>query len=117
MSEQIPLIKDVYSKQQFNNTVDTSFSELTTGTAATADNTQEPVTTVEEFFNQYNSLFYIIPKTGLNSHQQLIDTSSTYVGNDAVNVEIEALIQEVNGLRETVLEQQQLIFNLTNTTT
>lgn len=108
MSEKISLSKNVFNKQQFKNTVTTA-----TDTPASLPS----IPSVEEFFRYYQDLFYTIPKQGeVNSHTYLVQTSQQYVGDSTQNEEIEALIQEVNGLRETVLEQQQLIFNLTSTT-
>lgn len=102
----VTLYKNVYSKEQFKNTVDSSLPVNTTPT--------ETLPSVEEFFNYYSLLFYSIPKLGdINSHEYLIKTSQDYIGNQQSNEEIDALIQEINGLRETVLEQQQLIFDLT----
>lgn len=69
---------------------------------------------VDEFFNYYNQIFYEIPKTGdVNSHEYLISVSQEYVGSDQSQPEIDALIQEVNGLRQVISEQQELILNLT----
>lgn len=102
----VRLYKNVYSKDQFKSTVNSSLP----GESAPA----ESLPSVDEFFNYYNLLFYNIPKTGdSNSHEYLIKTSQQYIGDQQNNEEIDALIQEVNGLRETVLEQQELIFNLT----
>lgn len=102
----VRLYKNVYSKDQFKNTVNSSLPEETTPTQA--------LPSIDEFFNYYNQLFYNIPETGdNNSHEYLIKTSQQYIGDQQNNEEIDALIQEVNGLRETVLEQQELIFNLT----
>ena len=109
MAEKVTLTKQVYERQAFSNTVNSTF-ENQSGEEVTA---ALQTLSVEEFFNQYNQIFYNIPKEGLSSHTTLIQQSQEYVGNQQTNEEIDALIQEVNGLRETVLEQQELIFNLT----
>ena len=109
MAESINIIKEVYNKEEFIKTVNTTFSTSTT--EESNQNIDTP--TVAEFFNQYNQLFYQIPKEGPLSHTALIQQSQEYVGDQQTNDEIDALIQEINGLRQTVLEQQETIFNLT----
>jgi hypothetical protein len=108
MAEKVNLTKNVFNKQQFTKTVNTQFSE-----PATTPSQQQPLPTVGEFFNYYQELFYDIPKLGVNnSHEYLIRTSQEYVGDPQLNSEIEALLQEINSLRQTVLDQQQTIQQL-----
>lgn len=109
MAETVRVIKEVFNKVEFEKTVDISFSTDTT--EATTQTTDIP--SITEFFNNYNTLFYNIPKEGVDSHTTLIQRSQEYIGTQQTNDEIDALIQEINGLRQTVLEQQELIFNLT----
>jgi len=109
MAEKVNLVKQVYQRTAFTNTVDTQFDNQT-GNEFTQQ-IQTPST--QEFFNYYDLLFYQIPKEGPASHTTLIQRSQEYVGNQQINEEIDALIQEINGLRETVLQQQETIFNLT----
>lgn len=115
MSEKIGLTKNVYNKQQFEKTVDTSFSEL--GLSQTSTGTAEtPTITVDEFFKYYQDLFFTIPKEGtFNSHRYLINTSIDYIGQDESNLQIEALLQEINSLRDQVLTQEQLLLTLRST--
>ncbi len=108
MSETIQLLKNVYNKQQFKNVVNTEF-EVNVDPVQEA---QAALPTVTQFFEYYNLLFYTIPKTGPQSHTTLIETSTNYVGFSPNSAEIDALVQEINGLRETVLQQQELIFSL-----
>lgn len=108
MSEKVLLTKNVYNKQQFTRTVDINFE-----TQQQTQDTQANLPSVSEFFNYYQQLFYDIPKFGeTNSHQYLITTSQDYIGDTQVNPELEGLILEINSLRQTVLEQQQTIFEL-----
>lgn len=109
MGEKISFTREVYQKQDFDNTININFEDQTTNTTAEILN----LPSIPEFFDHYNKLFYSLPKQGELSHTTLVNRSSDYIGNQQTNEEIDALIQEVNGLRETVLEQQQLIFNLT----
>jgi hypothetical protein len=102
--ERINLNRQVFDKQKFNNTINTSFSEL-------GSQQQDPsffdvnLATLEDFFILYNNLFFEIPKEGdVNSHTFLIKESSNYVGFQQSNEEIQALLQEISDLREENLE-------------
>ena len=61
--------KTSYSKTEFENKIDTDFTELTIG---------QPSVSIEEFFNFYNEVFFDIPKEGENSHATIIQTSTDY---------------------------------------
>ena len=111
----INLNKQTFSKQAFEDTIDTDFTELTSSI-------EPPVTqsipTVEEFFQNYNALFYTIPKFGEeNSHEYLVLNSQEYIGNISTEQDvIDALIAEVTELREENLNlQQELANNATST--
>lgn len=106
--EKINLIKQVFTKDQFENTIDTNFTQLanTLPTASTA-----PQVSVDQFFQEYQDLFYSIPKFGnTNSHEYLIKTSGAYIGSTANQNDdtINALINEINTLRQENLSLQQL---------
>lgn len=110
MVEKFSLIKNVYNKQQFEKTIDVEFSQLTS--SDTVNNTQTSLT-VDQFFQQYQNLFYEIPKEGLvNSHEYLIQTSQNYVGNVQNDEQLQALIDEINSLREQLVTQQDIITQL-----
>ena len=109
--ERINLIKQVYGKSEVNNVIDTNFTEFT------LPNIQTVVTaSVEEFFTQYQTLFYQIPKFGAtNSHEYLIKTSGEYIGLTIPTSDtIQALIDEINQLRQenTQLQTQQISTSL-----
>ena len=61
--------KTIYSKIEFENKIDTNFTELTI---------DQPSVSIEEFFNFYNEVFFDIPKEGENSHATIIQTSTDY---------------------------------------
>lgn len=108
-----PLIKQVFNKTAFDNTVNTSFSELTSSVVTPTGSTLPSVT---EFFQYYQDLFYQIPKFGdTNSHQYLVITSQEYIGSEVGGNEvIDALIAEITALREENLSlQQELAQNTT----
>lgn len=113
MSSIVDLSKQVFEKQQYRQVVDTSFTELTPGTATASIQTTTPVPTIQEFFDNYNQLFYTIPKTGeTNSHQYLVNQSSAYIGGQGVNEEIVAILREITALREENLQLQQQLVNI-----
>ena len=95
--QNVDLRKNVYNKAQYIKTINTSFNELGTTTLTEQEEFQP---NVEEFFAQYNSLFYDIPALGeTNSHQFLIKTSGEYINFEEAQEEIEALQAEIAQLR------------------
>lgn len=105
--EQVNLNRQVFNKEKFNQTVNTSFSQL---------GPQQPdpsffdinLATQEDFFTLYNKFFFEIPKEGeTNSHIYLITESSQYVNFQQNQEEIEALLQEITDLREENLTLRQ----------
>jgi hypothetical protein len=109
MAEQINLNKIVYSKTQFERVIDTSFTQLIEPTPVSP--LSIPSISVAEFFNNYQEIFYQIPKFGeINSHEYLIKTSQAYIGeNQADNDTIQALIDEITQLRQENIDLQQLL--------
>ena len=112
MMETVNLNRQVFNKQKFNDTVDTTFSEL-------GVQQQDPsffdlnLATVDDFFILYNRLFFGIPKEGdINSHTFLVKESGDYVGSQQVNEEIQALLQEIADIREENLELRKENVNL-----
>lgn len=106
-----PLTKQVFQKTAFDNTINTSFSELT---SSIVPSTGSNLPSIVEFFQYYQDLFYQIPKFGdTDSHQYLVITSQGYIGSEAGGNEvIDALIAEITALRQENLDlQQQLAQN------
>lgn len=105
------LNRQVFDKNKFTNTVDTSFSQL----REPAPTTQvTSLGNVEEFFTLYSELFFQISKFGpTNSHEFLVKESGDYINVQQNNEEIQALIQEITLLREENLQLLQNNINLT----
>lgn len=108
--EIITLTNTVYNKNQYQKVIDTSFTQLIQPqvTASVA----APTISVAEFFQNYQQIFFQIPKLGeINSHEYLVKTSQEYIGSSSVNDDtIQALIDEITQLRqENLTLQQQLI--------
>ena len=103
-SERIDLLRKVYSKSEYIKTIDTSFTQLG---VTTVEEDEANEVTVEQFFGYYNDLFYDIPAEGeTNSHAFLVETSGEYINFDQVSEEIEALREEIAGLRKDLLQAQ-----------
>ena len=93
MAEQIKVQKTIYSLSDFNNVVNTSFTQLV---KPTKDTKIQPDMTVPEFFNEYDILFYDIPPSGSDeSHLALATRSLDYIG-----LSLEDLQLEIDNLRE-----------------
>jgi len=108
MAQRINLNKNVFNKEDFLKTVDTSFKQLVPPTPE-----EVPVFTVDDFFIEYEKLFFEIPKEGeTNSHQYLAQSSGEYANFDLVNEEIQALLDEIAQLRQDNLDLQQQVFDL-----
>jgi hypothetical protein len=115
MKTQYDLSREVFSKSQYQNTIDTNFSQLITPQNEIAG---DVLPTVNQFFDYYNQLFFDIPKFGeTNSHAYLIKTSQEYIGQSLVNEEIQALTAEITNLRQQLLDvtQQAIQSQTTNT--
>lgn len=113
----INLNKNVFNKEDFLKTVNTSFTQLIPPTPI-----EVPAMNVDEFFAEYDRLFYEIPKEGTtNSHTYLVETSGEYVNYEKINAEIQALLDEIASLRQEVLtlneEKLDLQLELANTNT
>ena len=108
--QNITLIRQAFDKVKFNQTVDTSFTQL--GVAEVDLSFFDPnLATVGDFFIIYNNLFFLIPKTGPNSHTTLIEESSKYIDYTPNQAEIQALLDEIAELREQNL---QLVLDMGN---
>ena len=110
-SELIDLNKQVFEKRQYDKTINTQFTQLV---QPSLQITGSVLPTVNEFFDYYNQLFFDIPKFGeTNSHEYLIKTSTEYIGaSSVVNDELQALIDEITGLRQENLDLQQQLLGL-----
>ena len=111
--EIISLNKTEYNKNQYQKVIDTSFTQLIPTQTSTSASVVLPTISVADFFQNYQQIFFQIPKFGnTNSHEYLIKTSQEYIGSsNTINDEtIQALIDEISQLRqENLTLQQQLI--------
>lgn len=67
--------------------------------------------TLEEFFQNYNDLFYQIPKEGdINSHQYILEQTLQYLNLKLANdTEIQLLLDEITNLRRQLLLDAEVI--------
>jgi hypothetical protein len=80
----ITLFKQIYDKNQYEKVIDTSFTQL--GVISPTSSIVAPTISVAEFFQNYQELFFSIPKFGESeSHEYLIKTSTDYIGTSAIN--------------------------------
>tara|TARA_R110001592_G_scaffold357158_1_gene659916 strand:+ start:43 stop:627 length:585 start_codon:yes stop_codon:yes gene_type:complete len=112
------LMREAFNRKQFNDTIDTSFSELGIPVVADPSTFDPSLATVGDFFTIYQSLFYSIPKgTGnedeVNTHEFLIRESTQYTQYIAQQAEINELLEEINLLRDQNLELVEDINTIT----
>lgn len=101
MSEELNLYREVYGQNTYKRVIDTQFTQLVEPISEEV----EEDTTVERFFELYEQLFFEIPLTGeINSHEYLVNRSSEYIGGSVITDNEKALIQEINSLRQQLLE-------------
>lgn len=105
----IDLNKKEYSKNRYTQVIDTSFTQLVN--ASVTPLVDAPSISVDEFFSNYQEIFFQIPKFGeFNSHEYLAKTSQEYIGESNDNDEtIQALVDEITQLRQENLELNQQI--------
>ena len=104
MEQKVDTRKNVFNKDQYSKTIDTSFREF--GVTTISDDIQSQPN-IEQFFELYNQLFYDIPPNGeTNSHEFLVQQSGEYINFEANLEEIQALQEEIANLREELLSAQ-----------
>ena len=112
LGENSNLRREAFNRKQFDDTINTNFTEL--GVNTVDPSTFDPsLATVGDFFTIYQTLFYQIPKLGdVNSHEFLIKESTEYTQFRAQQDEIDALLAEIDELRAQNVE---LVRDMTNT--
>lgn len=112
MSELVNLSRQALGTNTYSKVVDIAFTEFITPPPP-----QEEVVTVERFFELYDQLFFQIPVTGeINSHEYLVKTSGEYIGGDVISDNEKALLEEINSLRQQLLESNQSLIDLSKLT-
>jgi len=111
MNKNVDLVKEIYGINTYSKAVNTNFSELIKPVE------QVPIesVTVDQFFEYYDQLFFNIPVSGsINSHTYIVEKSQQYIGGSVLDAEKQALIEEINSLRQQLLELNQNFTNINN---
>ena len=107
----VNLIKQIYGLNTYTKAIDTNFTELVT---PTIEGTNTEIT-VDQFFEYYDQLFFSIPVDGtINSHTYLVERSQEYIGGSVLDAEKQALIEEINSLRQQILDLNQTFTTINN---
>jgi hypothetical protein len=108
MSIQVKTNKTIYSNS-INKVKDTN---INTAIQPVDTTPVVEIPTVDNFFNNYDVLFFEIPKTGNNSHETLIERSSEYIG-----LNLQQLYTQLRELQiqNDLLQKQIDTFNNGNT--
>lgn len=102
----VPLNKTVANKASFEKVVDVEFKTFTVLN-------EIPELTVDEFFVEYERLFFEIPIEGeLNSHQYLAKKSGEISNFQKDTTDIQPLLDEIASLREQLLNANLRIVQL-----
>jgi predicted metal-dependent hydrolase len=103
----VKLIRQVFDKDKFNETVDTEFSQLRSVPDPSFFDIN--LATIDDFWALYEDFFFDIPPLGpTKSHEYLSRTSGEYANIDAESEDIQALLDEIAALRLENLELRGL---------
>jgi len=108
MASEIRIQKNVFNKKQFDRVIDRSFS-----TFAQPEIVDEE-TTIAEFFDLYEKLFFEIDVEGeQQSHKYIVQKSGELVSFEKETEDIQPLLDEIAQLRLQLLEANSQIIDLT----
>jgi hypothetical protein len=109
MDETIEIEKRVIKKEDSNALIDKEI------TFYVDQQTESNSTTVEEFFQLYDKLYFEIPIEGdTNSHEYLVKTSSELYKLEEDISNLQPLLDEIAQLRTRLLEANNTILDLEN---
>ncbi len=112
MKEPLNLSRTVYGTTTYTRVIDTEFRQL-----VSPPEQEDESVDVDRFFELYEELFFQIPVTGeINSHEYLVKRSSEYIGGDLLTDNEKALIDEINSLRQQLLEANKSIVDISTIT-
>lgn len=104
--EKVEFVPRVYNRTEFQKVVDSGFKEF-------GKPVEEQQKSVDQFFKDYEELFYEIPATGeTNSHQYLVEKSSAFYKPEQQTEDIQPLLTEITQLRDQVIADQETILGL-----
>ena len=95
----IPLVNTKYRKEQLDRLKDRNFSTFTPPV-----DDLEIDRTVDQFFEDYERLFFKIPVEGISkSHRYLVEKSTSLLNMEQSTLDIQPLLDEIAQLREELL--------------
>lgn len=106
MAEKVKLERTVKKQDEFNKVISKDF------TTFTQPLTVEDTDTLTELFRMYDKLYLDIPIEGAQSHTYLIQQSSKLVEVVQEGPDIQPLLDEINDLRQRLLDANQTINEL-----
>ena len=99
--ESVDLKREGFNRKQFDDTVNTNFTQLGVANGPDPATFDPSLATVGDLFIIYQTLFFQIPKEGdVNSHLFLVKESTEYLQYVAQSEEIAALLEEITELRQ-----------------
>ena len=87
------LTKKIYTTQESDKLIDRSFKELGKKTQGTS---------ITNFFEIYNNLFFEIPKSGIISHLTLVNRSSEFIEIQPENKQIDRSNKRIKDLENRI---------------
>tara|TARA_R100001377_G_scaffold81884_1_gene61708 strand:- start:247 stop:588 length:342 start_codon:yes stop_codon:yes gene_type:complete len=87
------LTKKIYTTQESDKLIDRSFKELGKKTEGTS---------ITNFFEIYNNLFFEIPKSGIISHSTLVNRSSEFIEIQQENKQIDRFNKRIKDLENRI---------------
>ena len=106
----VEMVKEIYGLNTYSKAINTNFTELLQPDVIEAPTTE---ITVDQFFEYYDQLFFTIPVDGtINSHTYIVEKSQQYIGGSVLDAEKQALIEEINSLRQQLLDVNQSFANI-----
>jgi hypothetical protein len=110
-NEEVTLVKKVYGTSEYEKAINPAFTEFVTASVEI----DTVGISVSEFFDYYQQLFFDIPVEGVtNSHTYLVQQSQQYIGGSVIDLEKQALVEEINSLRQQLLDLNQNFTSINN---
>lgn len=106
--EKAELSKTIRGMNTYSKVVNTNFSEL----IRPIEEPDIAPITIEDFFAYYDQFFYDIPVVGPQSHTYMAERSSEYIGGNVLDEEKKALIEEINSLKQQIIDLGQSYMNI-----
>jgi hypothetical protein len=111
MANEVTLVRKIYQTDTYENAIDPAFTEFVTPIIEIEDTS----ISVTEFFDYYQQLFFDIPVDGpINSHTYIVQQSQQYIGGSVIDLEKQALVEEINSLRQQLLDLNQNFTTINN---